>query len=332
MLPSNPRFRTGLVIGKFYPPHLGHSYLIDVARAHVERLTIIVCDAAGQAIPGALRARWLREMHPDVEVLRIDDVYPPDDSEIWARQTVEWLGAAPDAVFTSEGYGERYARLMSSTHVMVDRARDRIPISASQVRAGPLACWDYLGPGVRAYYCKRVCVIGAESTGTTTLARALAEYYETAWVPEYGRAYTQVKYRDGWVQDWTTDEFIHIAAEQCRQEDEAARHANRLLLLDTDAFATAIWHERYLGRRDPAVDAIAASQRPDLYIVTGADIPFVQDGIRDGERIRSWMHGRFVEALRQDDRPFVVVTGSHEARMRAAVAAIEAYIPGFPWR
>ena len=193
-MPDLP-FRTGLVIGKFYPPHRGHSYLIDVARSQAAHVTVIVCDAAGQTIPGRLRARWLCEAHPDVEVRRIDDIYPPDDSRIWAAQTLRWLGYAPDAVFTSEDYGDRYAALMGSTHVKVDRARLVVPCSGTRVRDDPLAWWEYIAPPVRAYYCRRVCMVGAESSGTTTLAAALAAHYDTAWVPEYGREYAEAKMR-----------------------------------------------------------------------------------------------------------------------------------------
>ena len=176
-------FTTGVVIGKFYPPHHGHTYLIDVARTHVDHLSVIVCDRAGQTIPGQLRAAWLRELHPDVEVMRIDDVYPSDDSRLWAELTMRWLGCAPDAVFTSEDYGDAYARFMGSVHVLVDRARATVPCSGTDVRADPLACWEYLAPCVRAHFCKRVCVVGAESSGTTTLAAALAAHYNTVWVP-----------------------------------------------------------------------------------------------------------------------------------------------------
>jgi len=38
----------------------------------------------------------------------------------------------------------------------------------------------------------RICLLGAESTGKTTLAAALAVAYETVWNPEYGRVYTEV--------------------------------------------------------------------------------------------------------------------------------------------
>jgi HTH-type transcriptional repressor of NAD biosynthesis genes len=40
---------------------------------------------------------------------------------------------------------------------------------------------------------KRVLIVGAESTGKTTLAIALAEHYQTTWVPEFGRLYTEAR-------------------------------------------------------------------------------------------------------------------------------------------
>lgn len=176
---------------------------------------------------------------------------------------------------------------------------------------------------MRAYLAKRICVVGAESTGTTTLARALAAHYDTTWVPEYGRTYSEVKQARGDFDTWTSDEFTQIAAEQCRQEDEAVRRANRLLICDTDAFATGIWHRRYLGARSPAVEAIADSRRYDLYLLTGDEIPFVQDGLRDGEHIRHWMHGLFAAELAAQCRPFALVTGSHKARLAQAIALID---------
>jgi NadR type nicotinamide-nucleotide adenylyltransferase len=320
---AEPHFATGVVIGKFYPPHRGHSFLIDVARGQVAHLTAIVCARAGEDIPGALRAAWLRELHPDVTVLCVEDIYPPDDSALWARLTIGWLGGAPDAAFTSEDYGEAYARGMGSVHVLVDRARTSVPCSGTAVRANPLAWWDYLAPCVRAHYARRVCVLGAESSGTTTLARALAVHYATVWVPEYGRDYSLAKMQRADAGAWRTDEFVHIAREQRRRENEAARQANRILICDTDAFATTIWHERYVGTPSAAVSAAATGRQPDLYLLTGVDIPFVQDGTRDGEHVRSWMHGRFLAELTAQGRPHVVVCGSHEARMRAAIRAID---------
>lgn len=104
--------------------------------------------------------------------------------------------------------------------------------------------------------------------------------------------------------------------------------ANRLVVCDTDPFATAIWHERYMGGLSDDVRAIADARRYDLYLLTGDEIPFAQDGVRDGEHVRHWMHGRFEEALRETGRPYAVLRGSREERLRDAVSLVDAILAG----
>jgi nicotinamide riboside kinase len=125
---------------------------------------------------------------------------------------------------------------------------------------------------------------------------------------------------------WRSEEFVHIAREQCRREDAAARVADRVLICDTDAFATAIWHERYLHTASPVLEAMAGARRPHLYLLAGDEIPFVQDGTRDGEQIRSWMHRRFLAALEAQRLPYRLLSGAPEVRLRAAIAAIDALL------
>lgn len=320
------RWAHGLVIGKFLPPHRGHKLLIDTARSRVDRLSVIVCDKPEMRPEGALRAAWLREIHPDAEVILIDDQLPADDSYLWAENTKLILGKAPGVVFTSEDYGEPYARFLGCDHVLVDRKRVAIPCSGTLVRSNPLDHLSFLEPCVRAYFVKRVAVVGAESTGTTTMARALAEVFDTAWVEEYGREYWMEKVRRGEENEWTEEEFVHIAKEQARREDLAARSANRVLFCDTDAFATSVWHERYRDCRSSLVEAVSLGGAYDLTLLTGAEIPFEQDGWRDGEGIRDWMHGRFVERLEEAGRSFVLLEGSHEERLERAVGLVRGMV------
>jgi HTH-type transcriptional repressor of NAD biosynthesis genes len=145
------RFRTGLAIGKFLPPHRGHKFLIETALASCDAVTVILCGKPTDACPPALRGEWLRLIHPTATVLVIDDVYDPADSQVWADLTRRWLGRAPEAVFTSEAYGERYASLMGSSHVSVDPPRKAVPISGTLVRAEPLRYLDFLEPVVREW-------------------------------------------------------------------------------------------------------------------------------------------------------------------------------------
>jgi HTH-type transcriptional repressor of NAD biosynthesis genes len=317
----------GFVVGKFYPPHRGHKHLIDSARRQVDRLIVMLAHHPSQRIPGELRKAWLEEIHPDCEIHLVPDELE-DDSRQWADFTMRYLGRSPDVVFSSEDYGPEYARLMGARHVMIDRARETVPASGTLIRAAPLEHLHLLEPCVRAYYVRRVVLIGAESTGKTTLAQQLAEHFQTCWVPEYGREHWERKVQGLTPLDppphWSRDEFVHIAREQQRREDQLARIANRVLFCDTNAFATGTWHERYRNCRDPEVDAIGASDKVDLYLLTAPDVPFVQDGFRDGESVRQWMHDRFMAQLAGGPTPVVVIQGAYPERLAVAIAAVEA--------
>ncbi len=317
-------YKRGMIVGKFYPPHRGHKFLIDTAKSQCDELTVILCYKPSDLIPGSQRAEWLKKIHPDVYIKVVEDtVLDDNDSEGWAKYTLQILGYVPDAVFTSESYGDPYASFMGSVHVLVDKERTTIPISATKVRSNPLLYAQFLEPVVRAYFTWRVCIIGAESTGTTTLAKALAAHYKTAWVPECGRFYAEGRLRSEAGQVWESQEFVHIAEAQNALEDSLAERSNGLVICDTDAFATSVWHERYLGARSKKVEEIAERNLHELYIVTGDEIPFEPEDIRDGEHIRHKMHERFIERLREEHKPFILVRGSRETRLKAAIGAID---------
>ena len=184
----------------------------------------------------------------------------------------------------------------------------------------------------KAYFARRVAIVGAESSGTTTLAEALAGHYRTVWVPEYGRWYWEGRRHTPHAGEWSTDEFIRIATRQGEIEDDLARLASRLVVCDTDPLATHVWHRRFKGHYSAALEAIADSRRYDLYVVTTPDFPFVQDGTREGEAIRHEMHEWFLGLLASKRRPHVVVRGLPERRMSEAVAAIDPLLRWDPIR
>ena len=179
---------------------------------------------------------------------------------------------------------------------------------------------------------KRVVVIGAESTGKTTLAKRLALRFETIWVPEFAREHWEKKLQGHKITDppprWTPDDFREIASEQQAREEAAARRANRVLIADTNAFATGTWFERYHHTRDQRVDAIGARDKVDLYLLTASDVLFIQDGVRDGEGIRDWMDQRFAEQLARGSIPVVGIEGGYEERFKKAVLAVELLLAG----
>lgn len=301
----------GLITGRFCPPHLGHKQLIGTARRRVDMLTVAIDTRANDAIAADLRMSWLKEIHPDC-VIELTD-----NGQL----------AGADIVFGGDPSPAEYARVIGAKFFEIERARETEDLSSAAILAAPLDNLQSLEPCVRAYFVKRVVLIGAESTGKTTLARHLAEHFDTLWVAEYGRENWEEKIRaltpDKPSVWWTREDFVHIAQEQQRRENEAARNANRVLICDTNAFTTGTWFERYENRRDAEVDAIGALDKADLYLIPTPDVPFVQDGVRDGEMIRDWMHCRFKERLTAGTVPFVELTGSFAERTRRAVDEVE---------
>lgn len=316
-------FKVGVVVGKFNPPHLGHKLLIDTAAARCEHVTIIVCDRADQTIAACDRASWIADTAPaNCSVLITpDDI--PDESVPWAQRTLELLPQAPDAAFTSEAYGENWARAMGCVHESVDQTRLVVPVCATRIRRELRTHFDVMVPAARAALARRVVLVGAESCGKSTLAAALAEHYQSVWVPEYGRIYWEGR-RYLTDQQWSDDEFLSIAQAQQRLEDDLARQCrNGVVIADTDALVTKVWQQRYCGSESPAVAALANNRIPHMYIVCAADFEWVQDGSRESREHRQWMFEAMRDAAQSTGTPTFVVTGSREERLAAAVAHIE---------
>jgi NadR type nicotinamide-nucleotide adenylyltransferase len=358
------RFAHGLVIGKFYPPHPGHHFLVRTAADVCDRVTVVAMAASVESIPLASRVAWLREEfadRPGVCVTGVmDDVAVDyDDPGIWAAHVAlmrdgvaagDHRDTPVDAVFSSEPYGVELARRFDAADVRLDPARATFAVSGTKIRTDPAGSWGALSPGARAWFAKRVVVLGAESTGTTTLSLDLADalrarggpHAATAWVPEYGRELTVAKLavdqavarRAGRPEPtifdlvWTDADFAAVAARQTADEDKAARTGGPVLVCDTDALATTIWQERYTGATTPDVAALAAAM-PEraLYILTGdADVPFHDDGLRDGEHLRPWMTGRFREVLADSPVRWIEVAGDRSERLRRALEAVDAVL------
>jgi NadR type nicotinamide-nucleotide adenylyltransferase len=350
------RPRHALVIGKFYPPHAGHHLLLREAAARAHRVTVVVMGAAVETVPLADRVAWLRQVHAGdagvtVTGIRCDIPVDLDSDPVWRAQVASMAAAVArvtdepvDAVVSSEKYGDELAHRLGAVHLPVDPDRVAVPTSGTAVRDDLAGHWDDLDPVVRAGLAVRVVVLGAESTGTTTVSRLLAEHYRrrggvwarTGWVAEYGREHTELKWAaaraaarasgspEPALEDlvWTADDFATVAEEQTRREDAAAADGSPLLVCDNDAFAATVWERRYAGPRSTgARDAIGTRlPRHDVYLLTDhAGVPWVDDGLRDGEHVRAAMTGWFTEALTAAGHSWALLTGSLEERLDLAV-------------
>jgi nicotinamide riboside kinase len=169
-----------------------------------------------------------------------------------------------------------------------------------------------------------IAVLGAESTGKTTLAAALAERlaHETGlrctWIDEWLRRWCE---REG--RTPRADEQAAIAHEQHRRIAAAAA-GHELVLADTSALQTAVYSRQIFGDRGFDAEAALLHRRDvRLTLLTALDLPWVADGLqRDGEHVRAPVDAALRELLHAHRLPWALVAGSGPARLEAALDAI----------
>lgn len=168
-------------------------------------------------------------------------------------------------------------------------------------------------------------VLGAESTGKTTLCSGLAGRLGVPFIPEFGRHYTEAMPRPS-SYEWQEQDFIVIAATQNRFEDDAARWLDGPMVCDTNAFVTGVFCEAYTGSASEAVAALAAQRRYDLVLLCDPDTPFEQDSTtglrRDGEQ-RRWMHEQYLSWAASQGSPWELMVGAAHERVERAAQLVQ---------
>ena len=131
----------------------------------------------------------------------------------------------------------------------------------------------------------KVAILGAESTGKTTLCRDLAEHYKSLWVPEYMRQYLQAKWNNEQAT-CTWEDLLPIAQGQMELENKLAQQlaqnidneqsslkSKHYLFCDTTLFELMIYANWYYGDCPSELTQAALSHHYDLVLLTDVDIP-----------------------------------------------------------
>ncbi len=161
----------------------------------------------------------------------------------------------------------------------------------------------------------RVCLIGPECTGKSTLAERLAGRFGVRSVPEFAREYAL---RVGRLL--TYDDVVPIARGQMALADAAANEG--LVILDTDLISTVVYSRHYYGDCPEWIVAEAKSREANLYLLTDIDVPWAADTVRDSAAARGVLHGELATTLAGFGAELVVIRGDWEVRFAAAAAAV----------
>lgn len=341
--------RTGLVVGKFCPLTLGHEFLIAKAASMCQHLIILSYTSENfEKCEAEERARWLAFRFPTASVYVLDPLeikFPSDKATATAHRQfcaeflLEKLNTTVQAVFTSEEYGTGFARHLTNYfaenlknnvppvgHVLLDLMRKEFRVSGTEVRDSirpirwkdkPPILEQLVSSHVRASLVPRIVFLGGESTGKTSLVKAVSAALDTEHVLEYGRAHCESV---GGVEALVYEDLEFIGETQTDLERAAGEwvEPGKILVCDTSPLTTSWYSDQLFGRVSTRLQKLA-ERKYDRYYLCVPDFPFVQDGTRADETFRRAGNEWYYRTLSNAEIEFVPIGGTLEERVALVI-------------
>jgi len=323
--------KIGMTLGKYSPLHKGHQLVIETALREMDQLYVMIYPSPEpDSIPLPVRARWIREIYPQVNLIEAWDGptevgYTPEITQMHDAYILSrFRDKGITHFYSSEPYGNHVSRALNAVNRTVDIDRSTVPVSGTQVRFDPYASRHFLSDLVYRDHVVNAVFVGAPSTGKTTVAESLAADYETVWMPEYGREYWdqhQINHR------LTPEQLVEIARGHLEREDRMLLQARRFLFTDTNALTTRIFANYYHGSAKSELERLADAcvSRYDLHFLCDTDIPYEDCPDRSGEANRADMQRQVIDDLHRRKIPYIILHGSLAERKAQARQVLRSF-------
>ncbi|RYD74673.1 MAG: NadR [Sphingobacteriales bacterium] len=167
----------------------------------------------------------------------------------------------------------------------------------------------------------KIAIVGPESTGKSTMAAYLAEYYHTVWVPEFSREYCEKL-----TAPCTFQDEVNMFYGQLALEKKLLPLADKLLICDTTFITIKIWSEQLFGQSPPEVLEELPKHPYDFYLLLDIDMPWIDDPLRDFPTMREHFMQVWHHELQALNAKYTVISGLGQQRYDRAVKTIDDFL------
>jgi len=307
--------KTGIMIGKFMPLHIGHSYCIEYGVYNFDKMTVYIddFDESPYDLYISLDDRYtiIKKEFPSANIVKAENKNPqsPDEDinfwQIWRDIIIKANGGIPDCIIGSEKYIIKLAEVVECDYKMIDIKRDKFDISATMVRNNWIDNWSMLPESTKKFFQKKIAIIGPESTGKTTITNKISKLYNVTPVEEFAMSYLQ-----SFEGELKEEDFRNIYIGQ--KENIIDKANEKIIISDTDAITTNIWSKKILGSYDENLFK-KYNFDFDLYILMNLneyDFKNIKGRFFDDLEIQKWFFNEFINELKKRNKKYIIVEGN----------------------
>lgn len=316
--------RRGLVLGKFMPIHNGHIKLIEQATDNCDSLIVWICVSNKEVMSAKLRFNWVMQIfkyNPKIEpiLFEYDESILPNTSESSKEVSEVWSEAIKqnlpqiDVIISSEKYGDFVAEYLNIEHIYYPVSR---VTSASAIRENPYKHWQFIPNVVKPYFYRKICILGTESTGKSTLTKNLANFFNADYVSEVGREIVEN------TNACQQEDLLKIAETHAGKILLKEKALNKMLIIDTDINITKSYSKFLFNRELEVENWIDDANKCDLYLYLDNDAPFIQDGTRLLESDRNKLDCFHKEQLNKAGIEYSIINGNWNQRFEKSLKVI----------
>jgi NadR type nicotinamide-nucleotide adenylyltransferase len=169
---------------------------------------------------------------------------------------------------------------------------------------------------------KKIAILGAESTGKTTLCEQLAKHYHTLFVPEYARDY----FNSHDINNYTIEDLDIIAKKQIELENQYLTQANKVLICDTTLITIKIWSLHKFNTVSDYISNSINRMNYDLYLISNNDVPWIEDNQRKDKNRREHIFDMNQSELDKINANYSILKGINQNRLENAIAFIDLFL------